>query len=273
MARFDLKGKTVVITGGSGGIGTAMTLEFGRRGAKLVLSARKLEALEKSAARVKATGAEAQVVVADVTRPEDMKMLVEKAVALTGGLDVMVLNAGIGIIGEVHHLTLEDFHKQMDVNFWGVLNGFYAALPHFLSRKSGQFIIINSIAGKIAMPLNTTYCASKFALQGFADSIRAELKNKNIDVISIYPGFVATDFQEHIASPDYDVPPKLGHVIADSPEKAARRIANASASRRGEVIFTWNGTFGARFLPLSFTIAELFRKGALSAIKKMIKRK
>jgi len=273
MARFELKGKTVVITGASGGIGTATALAFAKRGAKLVLSARKIEPLEKLAEKLKASGAEAFVVPADVTKAEDMKMLAEKAIALTHGLDVMMLNAGMGILGEVHHLSLEQWHKQMDLNFWGVLHGFYAALPQFLKQGSGQYIIVNSLAGKIAMPLNSTYCASKFALTGFADSVRQELRKKNIDMIAVYPGFVATTFQANMQSPDYDVPRDLGHAIADPPEKIAEGIARASEKRKGEIVFTWNGNFGARYLPLSFTIAENFRRGFLNTSKKVMKRK
>jgi short-subunit dehydrogenase len=273
MAKFELKGKTVVITGASGGIGSASASAFAKRGAKLVLSARKIEPLEKLAEKLKASGAEAFAVAADVTKPEDMKMLAEKSLALTSGLDVMMLNAGMGILGEVHHLGLEQWHKQMDLNFWGVLHGFYAALPQFLKQGSGQFIILNSLAGKIAMPLNSTYCASKFALSGFADSVRQELRKKNIDMIAVYPGFVATKFQANIESPDYDVPPDLGYAIADPPEKIAEAIARASEKRKGEIIFTWNGNFGARFLPLSFALAEHFRRGFLNTTKRMMKRK
>jgi NADP-dependent 3-hydroxy acid dehydrogenase YdfG len=273
MARFELKAKTVVITGASGGIGSATALAFAKRGAKLVLSARKFEPLEKLAEQLKAAGAEAFVVSADVTKADDMKMLVEKALSLTGNLDVMMLNAGAGILGEIHHLTLEQWHQQMALNFWGVLNGFYAALPQFLKQGSGQYIILNSVAGKIAMPLSSTYCASKFALTGFADSVRQELRKKNIDMIAIYPGFVATTFQANMQSPDYDLPPDLGHSIADPPEKIAEGIVKASEKRKGEVIFTWNGSFGARYLPLSFTIAENFRRGFLNTSRKVMKRK
>jgi short-subunit dehydrogenase len=273
MAKMELSGKVVVITGASGGIGTALAKAFTAKGAKLVLSARGMEALNRTADAVKALGGEALAIRADVTKPEDMAGLVAKAIERFGRVDVMVLNAGLGIIGDIWNLSLEDWHHQMDVNFWGVLHGFYAALPEFLTQGAGQFVVINSLSGKIAMPLNATYCASKFALQGFADSVRAELKPKNIDMISIYPGFVRTPFQSHISSPDYNVPPNLGHAFADSPEKAANAIVRACEKRKGEVIFTLNGSFGARFLPVSYTIAEGFRKIMLYGTRKMIKRK
>ena len=268
-----MKGKTVVITGASGGIGSATARAFARRGAKLVLSARNVEPLNNLAEKVKAVGGEAFVVPADVTKAEDMNELAEKAIALSGGLEVMMLNAGMGILGEVHHINLAQWRHQMEVNFWGVLHGFYAALPHFLKQGHGQFIIVSSLAGKIAMPLNATYCASKFALTGFADSVRSELKKKNIGMIAVYPGFVATPFHSRIVSPDYDVPPKLGHFMADTPEKVGEAIARASEKRKGEIVFTLSGKFGSRFLPLSYTIAELFRKGMLNTTKRMIKRK
>jgi len=272
MAGFELKGKTVVITGASGGIGAETALAFARRGAKLVLSGRNLELLNKASELVRAAGAEAFVVPADVARFEEMKQLVEKALELTKRLDVMLLGAGFGVLGEAANIPLELWHKQFEVNFFGVLNGFYAALPDFKKQGYGQFIIINSLSGRIAMPLNSAYCASKFALWGFADSVRLELKENKIDLICVYPSFVKTKFQANILSPDYNVPPNLAWKMrGDSPKKIAEKIARASEKRKEEVICTVSGNLGARLLPMSHLLSKSFQKILLAVAKKVIR--
>ena len=271
MGKFELREKTVVITGASGGIGTEVAVAFARRGAKLVLSGRNRDALAKTADRVRDIGTEAHVVPADVTVWDEMRALVERAIEVTGGLHVMLLGAGYGVLGNIENVTLDAWRKQMDVNFWGVLNGFYAALPHLTKQSSGQYIIINSLAGRVAMALNAPYCASKFALWGFTDSVRPELAKKNIDIISVYPNFVKTAFQGNIESPDFNVPPDLAWKMrGQSPEKVAETIARASEKRKGEVVFTATGKIGVRLLPLSYHLAELTRKIMFPITRKII---
>lgn len=274
MSRFDYKGKTVVITGASSGIGAFSAVEFGKRGARLVLSGRKLEILNQAAELVRAAGAEAHVVAADVTRQEEVKTLVKKALEITGRLDVMFLGAGYGVFGRVDHVSMELWRRQMEVNFWGVLNGFYEALPHLMRQKSGQYVIINSGAGRLGLPLFAPYCASKFALVGLADSARYDLREYNIDVLSVYPAFVVTKFHDSIVSPDFEVDgsmaAKMGGISA---ERAAKDIVNAAGRRKKELIFSAGGKFAAKFFPMSMALAELGRKGSMAVFKKFIKPK
>jgi len=259
--KLELKGKTVVITGASGGLGSLTALAFARRGAKLVVSGRNLEALKKVADQATALGAEAHIVPADVTRMDEVKALVDKAVELTGGLEVMVLGAGFAVLGEAENIPLELFRQEMEVNFWGVIHGFYAALPHFKKQGHGQFIIVNSLSGKISMLLFSAYCASKFALWGFADAARTELRRKNIDLLCLYPGPLLNEFQAHVVSPDYAVPRDMAWKLrGERPERIAEKIAQASERRKPEMIFTVWGNFCARFLPMSYRLAERFRK-------------
>ena len=271
MARFELKDRTVVITGASGGIGGAMAAAFARRGARLVLSGRDPEALAKAADRVKSLGAVAHLVPADVTCREEMEALVGKAIELTGGLEVMVLGAGYGLLGEIADVTLEMWHHQMDVNFWGVLHGFYAALPHFLKQGHGRFIIINSLSGRMAMGLSAPYSASKFALWGFADCVRTELREKNIGLLSVYPYFVTTSFQANIQSPDFKVPPDLARkMFGQSPEKLGEKIVRACERGRSEILCTALGVIGTRVVPISFYLSEGFRRLLLPLTRKVL---
>ena len=271
MGKFELNGRTVVITGASGGIGGAAAVCFAKRGAKLVLSGRNTEALEKIASRVKSTGAEAHIVTADVTARADMEALAKKAFDLTGGLHVMWLGAGLGVLGDVANISVETWQKEMNVNFWGVLYGFYAALPHFIKQKEGQFVILNSLSGRIPMPLNAPYCASKAALWAFADSSRAELKKKNIDMISAYPNFTKTEFQGNIESPDHNVPADLAWKMrGQTAEHVAKRIVRACEKRKGEVVFTLMGHAGIRLTTLSYHMAEFVRKTMLPMTSRML---
>jgi NAD(P)-dependent dehydrogenase (short-subunit alcohol dehydrogenase family) len=271
MSKFDLKDKTVVITGASGGIGGEAAVAYARRGAKLVLSGRNMEALEKVAERVREAGAEAHIVPADVASNDEVKALVEKAVDLTGGLDVMFLCAGYELLGEIGSMTMEMWQNQMDVNFWGVLYGFYAALPHFIKQGSGQFIIVNSLSGRMGMGLSGPYSASKFALWGFADCVRCELREKNIDLLAVYPYFVKTSFQANIRSPNYRVPPDLAkRMLGQSPVKLAKKIVRAGEKRKGELLCTPLGWMGPRLVPLSFHLSEWIRRLLLPITRRIL---
>ena len=271
MERLDLKGKTVVITGASGGIGSETAFAFARRGAKLVLSGRNQAALAKAAEGVRSLGAEAHIVPADVTSREQVENLVAKAIELTGRLDVMMLGAGYGVLGAVENVSLEEWRRQMDVNFWGVLNGFYAALPVFMKQGSGQYIIMNSLSGRMAMGLSAPYSASKYALWGFADCARSELREKNIGLLAVYPYFVKTSFQANIQSPDYHVPPDLARTLwGQSPAKLGEQIARACEKWQGEILSTALGQVGSRFIPLSFHLAEWIRRLLLPLTRKML---
>ncbi len=261
MGKLDLRDKTVVITGASGGIGSEAAVAFARRGAKVVLSGRNMQALEYAAERVRELGKEAHVAPADVRIYDDVKGVVQQALELTGGLHVMMLGAGYGVLGDIDKLTLEMWHQQMDVNFWGVLHGFYASLPHFIEQGFGRYIIINSLSGRLATPLNAPYCASKFALCGFTDSVRAELAGKNIGMLSVYPYFVKTPFQANIKGPGLDVPHDLAWKMrGQSPARLAERIVRACEKNKGEIISSAFGKVGTRIAPLSFNMAEWTRR-------------
>lgn len=185
--------KTAWITGASSGIGEALALELGRQGANLVLSARRAEELE----RVKvATGLPSERVLVlpmDVTEFDAAAAHAAKVVARFGRIDVMVHNAGVSQRSFVKDTPLEVYQKLMDVDFFSTVALTKAVLPYMTAQKSGQFIVISSVAGKVGTPLRSGYNAAKHALHGFYDSLRSEVFDDNIRVTVACPGYIKTN--------------------------------------------------------------------------------
>lgn len=186
--------KVVVITGASAGIGAALAEQVGKKGWQVVLAARREPELRQVAARV---GPEAQPVVADVSRREDVQRVMEAALARFGQVDVWVNNAGRGISKLVSELTDEDFDEMMRVNVKSALYGIQAVLPHFQSRGSGHIINVSSMLGRVPyVPQRSAYNAAKHALNALTANLREELRERfpGIHVTTFLPGVVATEF-------------------------------------------------------------------------------
>ncbi len=195
-----LQGMTVAITGSSGGIGEATARALAALGAAVVLGARRRDRLERLAADIRATGGSATPVVTDVRRREDLEALVATAVAEHGRLDVMVNNAGIGPIGPMVDLRVEDWDEMIDVNLRGALYGIAAVLPHFQAQGSGHIVNVISTAGIQISPTMAVYAGTKNALRTAAEALRQE-NVPGLRVTSISPGFVDTDFADSMTDP------------------------------------------------------------------------
>src|SRR5262245_46413618 len=197
---MDVKGKVVVVTGASSGIGEATARQFGREGAKVVLAARRVDRLEALAQEVTAmgTGAEALVVQADLSKLEDIQSLIAKTLERFGRIDVLVNNAGFGRLDWLENLDpVKDIQAQFDVNVLGVIQTTRQALPVMIKQRSGHIINMCSMAGLVATPTYTIYAACKHAVHGFSEALRREVKPWGIDVSMIYPGGVVTEFASH----------------------------------------------------------------------------
>jgi NADP-dependent 3-hydroxy acid dehydrogenase YdfG len=193
-ARLD---KVIVVTGASGGIGAALAERAGARGARMVLAARREPELRAVAAR---SGAEALAVVADVTRREEVKRILDAALGRFGHVDVWVNNAGRGITKPVAELTDEDFDDMMRVNVKSALYGMQAVLPHFQARGSGHIINISSMLGRLPyVPGRSAYSAAKHALNALTAALRLDLRERfpGITVSTVSPGVVSTEFGVH----------------------------------------------------------------------------
>ena len=198
---MEIKGKVVIVTGASSGIGEAAARQFGREGARMVLAARRLDRLEALAEEISSmrTRAEALAVEADLSRLEDIQSLISQTVDTFGRIDVLVNNAGFGRLDWLENLDPKrDIESQFDVNVLGVVQTTRQALPVMIRQRAGHIINMCSMAGLIATPTYTIYAACKHAVHGFSEALRREVKPWGIDVSLIYPGGVATEFNQHI---------------------------------------------------------------------------
>ena len=197
---MDIKGKVVIVTGASSGIGEATAREFGREGVKVVLAARRVDRLEELAKKINAINpnAETLVVQADLTKLDDINALIQQTMDTFGRIDVLVNNAGFGRITWLEKLDpIKDIQAQFDVNVMGVIQTTRQVLPIMMEQRSGHIINMGSLAGLVGAPTYTVYAATKHAVHGFSESLRREVKPWGIDVSMIYPAGVKTEFQSH----------------------------------------------------------------------------
>lgn len=188
--RMSVAGKVAVVTGGSRGIGLQVAHALARKGAKLVLCARDERELRDAQEDLERHGADVLAVTCDVTRVESVGNVVHQAIERFGQIDILVTSAGIIVNGPAAHMKLDDYHRVMDVNFFGTLNFILAVAPEMRRRRQGRIVAIGSLGGKYPAPHSAPYAASKFAVVGLCETLRAELQNNGIYVTTVNPGFV-----------------------------------------------------------------------------------
>jgi short-subunit dehydrogenase len=237
------RGKSVLITGASSGIGEELAWQLAQAGAQLTLAARRTARLESLAQKITGAGCSRPVVAAcDVTRDGDLERAVADALRAFGKLDVVFANAGFGVVAPLKKLTLEDYRRQFETNVFGVLRTIYAALPE-LERSGGNLAIVSSVSGWISTPGASPYSMSKFALRALAGAITEELRPAGIKVTILSPGFVASDIRRtdnlgrlHADSPD----PIPAWMVVSTP-RAVREILRCVARGKREGIITGHG--------------------------------
>jgi NAD(P)-dependent dehydrogenase (short-subunit alcohol dehydrogenase family) len=190
--RIDFRGRSVVITGGSRGLGLLVARQLADEGARITLAARDPVELERAGDELRTKGADVHISVCDVGIRGNAERLIQEVVERAGGVDVLINNAGIIKVGPLEHMQVEDFEEAMAVHFWGPLHTMLAAIPVMRRQGLGRIVNVSSIGGRIGVPHLAPYCASKFALAGLSDSLRGELAKDGILVTTATPGLMRT---------------------------------------------------------------------------------
>ena len=217
-----IKDQVIVITGASSGIGLATALEAAKRGASVVLASRDEVDIRKAADQITAQGGKAIPVVVDVGDHGTMESLAEQAIAAFGRIDTWVNNAGVSIYGRIEQIPIDDAQRLFETNYWGVVYGSLAALPH-LKRDGGALINVGSELSETAIPLQGHYAASKHAVKGFTDTLRMELHEEGaqVAVTLIQPAAIDTPYPEHAMNhlgvePKHAPPVYAPEIVADA---------------------------------------------------------
>ncbi|WP_316809795.1 SDR family oxidoreductase [Pedobacter heparinus] len=240
---MDFKHKVVIITGASSGIGKACAEEFAKRGANLVLGARQYVTLcEITADLEKRYGIKAIAVQVDVSKEEDCKLLIKQALITFNKIDVLINNAGLSMRALFDEVDLSVLKNLMDVNFWGTVYCTKYALPEILKTK-GSVVGISSIAGYRGLPGRTGYSSSKFAMNGFMESLRTELLKTGVHVMVACPGFTTSNIRVAALAKDGsshgETSMEEGEMM--SAEEVASNIVNGIAARKRTLVMTGQG--------------------------------
>lgn len=237
---LTLREKSVIITGASSGIGQALANQLAAEGAYLTLAARSPQPLEAVAEACRQAGSEAIARPTDVADESQCRDLIQKALDRFGRVDMLINNAGIDVVSKLADLPdLRLFRQVIDVNFYGAVHCTYHALPA-LKETQGRIVNISSLGGLQAIPYNTSYVASKFALNGFSDSLRMEVEAEGISVTVICPSFVVTKFHEAMLDKDGMAKGPSGRAIYTegtmSADQCARIVLKAARQRKRQVV-------------------------------------
>ncbi len=235
---FSFRGRTVVVTGGSRGLGLVMARKLAAEGAKIALIARSGDDLQRAEEDLRRHGAEVMHVACDVSDREAANDAIDRIIGRFGRIDVLVNNAGIIQVGPLAHMEVEDFERALDVHFRGPLYLTLAVLPHLRKAGGGRIVNISSVGGELAAPHLVPYSASKFALVGLSEGLAAELRNENIFVTTVCPGLMRTGSPPNARFKGRHRKEYAWFAIADSlplvsmsAERAAEKIL--AACRRG----------------------------------------
>jgi short-subunit dehydrogenase len=264
--RSQLTNTVVWITGASSGIGEALAYELSKRGANLILSARRTEALDRVKKNCSPKSNNIRTLPFDLANANSLQEITVRAIEFFGHVDILINNGGLGQRSFISDTTLETYRQLMEVNFFGTISLTKFMLPHFVHRRQGHFVTVSSITGKFGTPLRSGYAAAKHALHGFFDSLRAEQWQNNIYVTVICPGFIATNLsssaltgpgspQNHLDKTSYS---------KKTPEWCAKRIVRAIERKDEEVYIGGREVLGVylkRFFPSLFS--KIIRKVAV----------
>ena len=274
---YTFRGKSVVVTGGSRGLGLVLARQLAAEGARITLIARDENELRRAAddIRDRHPSADVLIVRTDVGQREDVERAISQTTGHHGTIDVLINNAGIIQVGPLDHMKLSDYDDAMKTHFWGPLFLVLAVLPHMRHQGGGRIVNISSIGGRISVPHLVPYSASKFALAGLSDGLRAELARDQIVVTTVCPGLMRIGSPINASfkgqqSQEYSwfaVASSLP-VITISAERAARQILDACRRGDAELVITVQ----AKLAVLARTIAPELFSDAMSLVQRLLPR-
>ena len=272
---YSFNGKSVVITGGSRGLGLVLARQLAADGARITLIARDESELRRAADDIhdREPSADVLILPADVREREDVGRAVAQTISRHGRIDVLINNAGIIQVGPLHHMKLSDYDDAMNTHFWGPLFMILAVLPHMRGEGGGRIVNISSIGGRIAVPHLVPYSASKFALTGLSDGLRAELARENIVVTTVCPGLMrigspmnATFKGQRAQEYSWFAISSSLPVTTISAERAASQILDACRRGAAELVITVQ----AKLAVLARSIAPELFADAMAFINRLL---
>src|SRR5919106_5152531 len=270
---FSFYGKTVLITGGSRGLGLVLARDVAAEGARVAICGRDAAALERAAATLERIGATVIAVPADVTDRESVRALVATVAERLGPIDVLINNAGVIEVGPAETMALGDYEEAMATNFWGMVYPTLQVLPSMRERGGGRIVNITSIGGKLGIPHLLPYSASKFAAVGFSQGLRAEAAVDGIKVVTVCPGLMRTGSPRNAIFRGQHRSEYAWFSISDalpglsiSAESAARRILAAARRGDAEVLFP----VAARLAVVASAVAPNLTAAALALADRLL---
>jgi short-subunit dehydrogenase len=241
----DLQGRRLLITGASGGIGKAVAEQAARAGIRLALAARSAEKLDALARELSAHGAEVIAVPTDVTSPDDRRRLLAAAVERFGGLDALINNAGVGSFGHFAEGTEAILRQVMEVNFFAPAELIRLAIPVLARGRQPAIVNVASMCGRRGLPAWSEYSASKFALCGLTEALRAELVRFGIDVLLVLPGLTGSELARHLLRNEGRM--KIDFAGGMPTERVATGILRSLCKNRTETVLGWDARWLLRF--------------------------
>jgi dehydrogenase/reductase SDR family member 7B len=237
-----MKGKVVIITGATSGIGKALAFEFGKMGSCVVITGRRTEELNIVQLALEQKGVPCLSVAGDVSKEADAMKITEETIKHFGKIDILINNAGISMRALFEDLQIEVFKKVIDINFFGTVYCTKFALPYILQSK-GSVVGISSINGKRATPARTAYSASKYAMEGFLEALRMEVKKRGVHVLSVCPGFTTSNIRQAALTADGKLQGESPRDEANmmSAEETATHIYRAVLKRKRDLVLTTEG--------------------------------
>ncbi len=263
-----------IITGASTGIGEELAYRLAQQGAMLVLTARRLDELNRVAEKARTFGAKVITVSADVAKSDDCKKIIDATIDAFGRIDTLVCNAGMTMwarFADINDVSM--LERIMQVNYMGAVYCTHFALPHLIASK-GRIVGVASLTGLFGVPTRTGYAASKHTMRGFFDSLRIELADAGVSVTMIYPGFVATGIRENATGAD-GRPARIDPVNKDdvmSVTECADIIVRAIETRKREEIMTLKGKLGPWLKLIAPGVIDGMAKRAVAGNQKYVKR-